>query len=314
MSARRLILVYHPDEADAYARLIRLPRRGLAVAVCSTPAAAAAHIADAEILYAWGFPPDLLTRAPRLRWIQGMGAGVERFFVPGLPAAVVVTRAAGIFGPWMAEYVLGWALWTTQRMERFRAQQRARHWLPVDPTRLHAANLCVVGLGDIGRAVARAGRALGMRVVGVSRTGRPAREAHRVVRPAALARVLRDADFAVVTVPLTAATRGLVGATELAAMKPTAWLINIARGPVVDERALVRALRAGAIGGAVLDVFDEEPLPPGHPFWAIDNVVITPHISGPSTPAEIGPIFDDNLRRYLAGRPLRHVADRRRGY
>jgi len=314
VSARRLILVYHPDEADAYARLIRLPRRGLEVAVCSTPAEAAARIADAEILYAWGFPPDLLGRAPRLRWIQGMGAGVERFFVPSLPAAVVVTRAAGIFGPWMAEYVLGWALWTTQRMERFRAQQRARHWLPVDPTRLRGAGLCVIGLGDIGRAVARAGRALGMRVVGVSRSGRPAREAHRVVRTAALARVLRDADFAVVTVPLTAASRGLVGARELAAMKPTGWLINIARGPVVDEGALLRALRAGAIGGAVLDVFAEEPLPPTHPFWALDNVVVTPHISGPSTPAEIGPIFDDNLRRYLAGRPLRHIADRRRGY
>jgi phosphoglycerate dehydrogenase-like enzyme len=97
-------------------------------------------------------------------------------------------------------------------------------------------------------------------------------------------------------------------------MKPTAWLINIARGPVVDERALLRALRAGAIGGAVLDVFDEEPLPLGHPFWALDNVVVTPHISGPSTPAEIGPIFADNLRRYLAGRPRRRVADRRRGY
>ena len=314
MSARRLILVYHPDEADAYARLIRLPRRGLEVAVCSTPAEAASRIADAEILYAWGFPPDLLGRAPGLRWIQGMGAGVERFFVPSLPAAVVVTRAAGIFGPWMAEYVLGWALWTTQRMERFRAQQRARHWLPVDPTRLRGAGLCVIGLGDIGRAVARAGRALGMRVVGVSRSGRPAREAHRVVRTAALARVLRDADFAVVTVPLTAASRGLVGARELAAMKPTGWLINIARGPVVDEGALLRALRAGAIGGAVLDVFAEEPLPPTHPFWALDNVVVTPHISGPSTPTEIGPIFDDNLRRYLAGRPLRHIADRRRGY
>jgi glyoxylate/hydroxypyruvate reductase len=314
VSARRLILVYHPDETDAYARLIRLPRRGLEVAVCSTPAEAAARIADAEILYAWGFPPDLLARAPRLRWIQGMGAGVERFFVPGLPATVVVTRAAGIFGPWMAEYVLGWALWTTQRMEQFRAQQRARHWRPVDPTRLHGAGLCVVGLGDIGRAVARAGRALGMRVVGVSRSGRRAREAHRVVRPAALTRVLRDADFAVVTVPLTAATRGLLGAAELAAMKPTAWLINIARGPVVDEPALLTALRAGVIGGAVLDVFAEEPLPPTHPFWALDNVVVTPHISGPSTPGEIGPIFDDNLRRYLAGRPLRHVADRRRGY
>ncbi len=318
MSARRLILVYHPDEASAYAELIRLPRLGLRrdleVAVCATPPEAAARVAEAEILYAWGFPPELLAKAASLRWIQGMGAGVERFFVPGLPESVVVTRAAGIFGPWMAEYTLGWALWTTQRMERFRAQQRARHWKPADPTRLRGATLCVVGLGDIGRAVARAARALGMRVIGVSRSGRGAREAHRVVRPAALVRVLRDADFVAVTVPLTAATRGLLGPAELAAMKPTAWLINIARGPVVDEPALLAALRAGTIGGAVLDVFAEEPLPPAHPFWALDNVVVTPHISGPSTPAEIGPIFDDNLRRYLAGRPLRHVAERRRGY
>ena len=312
--AHRLILVYHPDEAEAYARLIRLPRRDLTLAVCSTPDEAAVHVAEAEILYAWGFPAELLAGATRLRWIQGMGAGVERFLVPGLPTHVVITRAAGIFGPWMAEYVIGWALWSTQRMERFRAQQRARHWKPVDPTRLRGATLCVVGLGDIGRAVACAGRAFGMRVVGVSRSGRGAREAHRVVRPAALERVLGEADFVAVTVPLTEATRGLIGRSGLAAMKRTAWLINIARGAVVDEAALLCALREDTIAGAVLDVFTEEPLPPGHPFWALDNVVITPHISGPSTPAEIGPIFADNLRRYLAGRALRHVADRRLGY
>jgi phosphoglycerate dehydrogenase-like enzyme len=314
VSAPRLILVYHPEDAAAYAALVRLPRRGLEIAVCSTPEAAAARVGEAEILYAWGFPGDLLPGATRLRWIQCMGAGVERFLVPGLPEEVVITRAAGIFGPWMAEYALGWALWSTQKMERFRAQQCARHWRPVDPTRLHGATLCVVGLGEIGRAVARAAQALGMRVVGVSRSGRGAREAHRVVRPVALTRALEDADVVVVTVPLTAATRGLIGAAQLAAMKPTAWLINIARGPVVDESALLLALHERAIGGAVLDVFCEEPLPPGHPLWGLDNVVITPHISGPSTPAEIGPIFDDNLRRYLAGRPLRHVADRRRGY
>jgi phosphoglycerate dehydrogenase-like enzyme len=314
VSARPLILVHHPEEAPAYAGLIRLPRRGLEVAVSSTRESAAPLIGEAEILYAWGFPGDLLGEAKRLRWIQSMGAGVEGFLVPALPAGVAITRAAGIFGPWMAEYTLGWALWTTQKIERFRDQQRARHWRPVDPARLHGATLCVVGLGDIGRAIARAARALGMRVVGISRSGRGFREAHRVAGPAALTRALGEADFVVVTVPLTEATRGLIGAAQLAAMKPTAWLINIARGAVVDEAALVTALRERRIGGAVLDVFSAEPLPPGHPLWALDNAVITPHISGPSTPAEIGPIFDDNLRRYLAGRPLRHVADRRRGY
>jgi phosphoglycerate dehydrogenase-like enzyme len=115
-------------------------------------------------------------------------------------------------------------------------------------------------------------------------------------------------------VPLTDATRGFIGAAELAAMKPSAWLINIARGPVLDEAALLDALRGNRLGGVVLDVFDEEPLPQGHPLWELDNVVITPHISGPSTPDEIAPIFNDNLRRYLTGRTLRYGVDRNRAY
>ena len=123
-----------------------------------------------------------------------------------------------------------------------------------------------------------------------------------------------DLDFVALTVPLTEATRGLIGTAELAAMKPSAWLINIARGAVVDEPALLEALRANRLGGAILDVFTEEPLPARHPLWEFDNVVITPHISGPSTPDEIAPIFNDNLRRYLARRPLRFTVDRTRGY
>ena len=310
MRARRRILVHHPEEAADYARLVRLPRRGLELAVSSNEVEAARLIEETEILYAWNFPRSLLGRAPRLRWIQNMGAGVERFLVPELASDVILTRVAGIFGPWMAEYTLGWALWTTQKMERF----RTREWREVNPTRLRGATLCVVGLGDIGRAIARAARALGMEVVGVSRSGRRVREAHRVLRTAALPRALAAADFVVLTVPLTDATCGLIDAAALAAMKPGAWLINIARGAVVDEAALVSALRARRIGGAVLDVFAEEPLPAAHPLWALDNAVITPHISGPSTPKEITPIFQDNLRRYLTNRPLRHVADRRRGY
>jgi phosphoglycerate dehydrogenase-like enzyme len=195
----------------------------------------------------------------------------------------------------MAEYTLGWALWTTQNMERLRTQQRAREWREVNPTRLRGATLCVVGLGDIGRTIARSAHALGMVVVGESRSGRKAREVDRVLRTAALPRALAAADFVVLTVPLTEATRGLIDAAALAAMRSGAWLINVARG-------------------AVLDVFAEEPLPSAHPLWALDNAVITPHISGPSTPDEINPIFADNLQRYLTNRPLRHVADRRRGY
>jgi phosphoglycerate dehydrogenase-like enzyme len=312
----RSILVYHPEpgEAQAYARLIKQPKPPFAVAVCAKPAEAEVYIANAEILYAWNFPRELLPRAARLRWVQNMGAGVERLMLPELPRRVRVTRVAGIFGPWMAEYVLGWCLWLTQRTELFRAQQRERRWRQADLLRLHRATLCVVGLGDIGRTIARAARAFGMRVVGVSRSGRKVAEAERVYKTRDIRNAITGADFVALTVPLTEATRGLIGAAELAAMRPSAWLINIARGPVVEEAALLDALRGKRLGGAVLDVFDEEPLSESNPLWELDNVVITPHISGPSTPGEIAPIFNDNLRRYLAGRTLRHEVNRKQGY
>ncbi len=315
MSARS-ILVFYPEaaEARAYADLIRLPRYGLIVHVTSSFKETAALIGQVEILYAWHFPRRLLPLAARLRWAQCMGAGVERFLGPELPPRVIVTRAAGIFGPWMAEYTLGRCLWVSQRIEQFRRQQQERRWAPVDPIPLRGRTLCILGLGDIGRHIGRAARGLGMEVVGVSRSGRRVKEADRIYRTGAIRQALGRADFVVVTVPLSADTRGLIGAAELAAMKPSAWLINIARGPVVDEKALLEALRERRIGGAVLDVFDQEPLPAEHPFWGLDNVAITPHIAGPSTPAEIAPIFNDNLRRYLAGRPLRYVVDRKRGY
>ncbi len=312
----RGILVYYPDagEARAYADLIRLPSRAFRVHVASTPEEAAAPGALAEIFYCWGPPRPLLAGARRLRWVQCMGAGVERLLVPELPPHVRVTRVAGIFGPWMAEYTIAWCLWVTQRMDGFRASQRERRWAPVDPIPLRGQTLCVVGLGDIGRSIAKAARALGMQVIGVTRSGRGPRDALRVYRTQALRAALARADFVVLTLPLSDETRGLVGPAELAAMKPTAWLLNLARGPIVDETALLGALRARRIGGAILDVFDTEPLPADHPLWGFDNVVVTPHISGPSTPREIGPIFNDNLRRYAARRPLRHLVDRARGY
>lgn len=312
----RSILVYHPEpgEAERYARDIKQPKAVFSVAACATPAEAERHVADAEIFYSWSFPRDLLPRAKQLRWVQNMGAGVERLMIPELSPRVRVTRTAGIFGPWMAEYVLGWCLWHTQRTELFRSQQRERRWRPVDPLRVCGATLSVVGLGDIGRTIARSARALGMRVSGVSRSGKKVPEVEKVYRARDIRHALPLADFVVLTVPLTPTTRHMIGAPELAAMKPSAWLINIARGPVVDGAALLDALAAKRIGGAILDVFDEEPLPTAHPLWNFENVVITPHISGPSTPGELAPIFNDNLRRYLSGRPLRFQVNRRRGY
>jgi phosphoglycerate dehydrogenase-like enzyme len=311
--ARPTVLVYHADRR--YAELVRVPKRGVSVHIAATPSEAAGAVADAEILYAWKFPPQLYAKAGRLKWLQVMGAGVDWALVPELPEHVQITRAPGVFGPWMAEYVLAWCLWVTQRLKPYRDAQRQRRWDDhVLPERLGGKTVTIVGLGDIGRDIARAARGLGMRVLGVSRRGRPVREATRMYPVAAMTRALREADFVVLLLPLTPETRGIIGADALAAMKSTAWLINIARGAVVDEGALMAALEQRRIAGAVLDVFDREPLPPSHPLWKMDNVVVTPHISGPSTADALTPVFNDNLARYLAGRPLRHVVDRHRGY
>jgi glyoxylate/hydroxypyruvate reductase len=311
--ARPTVLVYHADRR--YAELVRVPKRGVSVHIAATPSEAAGAIADAEILYAWKFPPQLYAKAGRLKWLQVMGAGVDWALVPELPEHVQITRAPGVFGPWMAEYVLAWCLWVTQRLKPYRDAQRQRRWDDhVLPDRLGGKTLTIVGLGDIGRDIARAARGLGMRVLGVSRRGRPVREATRMYPVSAMTRALREADFVVLLLPLTPETRGIIGADALTAMKSTAWLINIARGAVADEGALMQALEQRRIAGAVLDVFDREPLPPSHPLWKMDNVVVTPHISGPSTADALTPVFNDNLARYLAGRPLRHVVDRRRGY
>jgi phosphoglycerate dehydrogenase-like enzyme len=153
-----------------------------------------------------------------------------------------------------------------------------------------------------------------MHVIGVSRSGERVPAVERVYRPGHLPRALAAADFVVVAVPLTAKTRGLIGDEALAAMRPGAWLLNIGRGAVIDEAALLSALQTQRLAGAILDVFSTEPLPADHPLWRLDNVVITPHVAGPSTSDEIAPVFNDNLARYLRGRPLQHVVDRARGY
>jgi len=270
---------------------------------------------DIDIAYGWKVPTAVYGAATRLRWLQAMGAGVDWVLVPELPRGVVVTRVPGVFGPWMAEYVLGWCAFVTQRVETYRAAQRERRWIEtVLPGRLRGSTLAIVGLGDIGRTIARQARALGVRVLGVSRAGAPVSGVDRVYRARELRRALAAADWVVLTVPLTPATRHLIGAAELAAMRPTAWLLNIARGPIVDDAALIDALRRRAIAGAILDVFATEPLPADHPLWGLANVVVTPHIAGPSTPDEMAPVFNDNLARFLAGRRLRHVVDRARGY
>jgi glyoxylate/hydroxypyruvate reductase A len=309
-------ILVHDDEADRYAALIRVPpRHHVEVRTARTAEQAAPLVGDADVLFAWKFPSALYAKAGRLRWLQVMGAGVDWALTPELPDGVTLTRAPGIFGSSIAEYVLGWCTWVTQRMGPYLDAQRERRWLKsMLPGRLRGTTLTIVGLGDVGRAIAGAARAFDMRVLGVSRSGRPARHVHRVYASRHLSRALAASDFVVLAVPLTPATRHLIGRRELEAMKPGAWLLNVARGAVVDDTALIDALHRHRIAGAILDVFAVEPLPGDHPLWTTPNVVITPHVAGPSIPEEIAPIFNDNLARFLRGRPLRHIVNRRRGY
>ncbi|OLB95775.1 MAG: hypothetical protein AUH30_14325 [Candidatus Rokubacteria bacterium 13_1_40CM_68_15] len=317
MAARRRasVLVYRPTGADTFAARVRAPRGRVTIHAASTADEAKAVIGEVDVVWAWKFPPILYEKAARLAWLETMGAGVDWALAPELPSSVTVTRAAGVFGPWMAEYTLGWCLHVTQRMGAYGEAQRARQWRDdVVPDRLRGKTMVIVGLGEIGRTIARTARSLGVRVVGVSRSGRRAPGVSRVYRPSHLGRALAEGDFVVLVTPLTAETRGLIGERELGAMKSSAWVVNIGRGALVDETALVKSLDAKRIAGAVLDVFAAEPLPPSHPLWTFDNVIVTPHIAGPDIPEELATVFNGNLARYLAGRPLRHVVDRQHGY
>ncbi len=284
---------------------------------------ASAPYDDAEILMLpWGLPPDVQARLlalPGLRWVQTISAGIAPSVLAALRQRpeVLLTNAGGVFDIPIAETVLTYILMIVKRMPEFLAQQRAHRWHKLPLRELRGLTVGIVGLGGIGQEVAKRCQALGLRVIATRRhpeQGAPYVEA--LFPPAELPALLGQADFVVIAVPLTPETHHLFNADRLQNMKPGAWLINIARGAVVDEAALIAALQAGQLGGAALDVTEEEPLPPDSPLWDLPNVILTPHNSW-STPyleERQKELFLENLSRYLAGEPLRNVVDKQLGY
>jgi len=284
-----------------------------------------AALAETEVLY--GFVPspegarELLVRAPRLRWFQAASAGVDRLREGGfLERQVVVTNSSGVHATPIGEYVLMVMLMFAKGAHRLLRAQAERRWTRLPPTELRGRTVGVVGMGHIGTEVARLAQAAGCRVLAIRRSavGRRPGEApaDETMPPSDLPYLLSESDYVVLAVPLTQETRRLIGPEELRAMKSAAVLINISRGAVVDEVALVRALKEGWIGGAGLDVFEREPLPDESELWGMENVILTPHISGGTERyfQRAVPIFCENLRRYLDGRPLLNVVDPQRGY
>jgi phosphoglycerate dehydrogenase-like enzyme len=285
---------------------------------------------EVEILVGSRAPSDL-ARVPGLRWLQVRSAGVDHLAAdPPWRRGLLVTNAKGVYSIPIAEYVTGMIL-RVHQPTAWSVDQAAHRWPPGEPpliTEIRGKTAVIAGYGSIGREVARQLSALGMRILAVKPrpqvradtsfrvpgTGDPDGSIpERIVGDDGLLGVVREADVLVLTMPLTDASRGIIGREVIAALPAGAWLINVSRGALVDEPALLEALRAGRLAGAVLDVFGQEPLPPDSPWWDAPNVIVTPHASGVTLR-----FFDDllveNVRRYLAGQTLLNPVDPERGY
>ncbi len=280
-----------------------------------------ALLAEAEVLYGQPEPSqNIISRAPRLKWIQTMGAGVDRYLDnETLESPVIMTNASGIHATPIAEFVLGLMLMFVKQAPLYFQLKQEKQWRRITPSVLRSKTVGIVGLGSIGREVARLAKAFGMRVVATRRTTRRVDRARYVdimLPRDQLLRLLAESDFVVLALPLTHETNKLLGEKELRAMKPTAYLINIARGGVLDEEALIRAIDEHWIAGAGLDVFATEPLPTDSRLWELPNVFLSHHISGGTEDyiMRATEVFSENLRRYLNGKKLLNVVDKKKGY
>ncbi len=297
--------------------------------VITTSDELSAYLGDAEILCSYTISVNWRALASRLRWLQFPGAGIDSLAPTGLldaDSGVIVTTAAGIHATSISEYVFGSILmfnWNWSQMVRLQDRHiwaRSATWYHLGGRELMGQTLGIVGLGNIGRRIAQLGRAFGMHVVGTRRSaqgqGYQDPDVDQCFSPEQLDQLLRLSDYVVLSVPLTRETERLIGEAELRIMRTNAYLVNIARGRVIDEQALVRALREGWIAGAGLDVTEEEPLTPESPLYSMPNVILTPHISGNSVhyDTRLAALFADNLRRYRTGQPLQNRYDPSRGY
>jgi len=301
-----LILSRH---ADSYRRLIEAARLAELGIVDGNPSAAVDVVLGEPSLIRGALP-----QLPALKWVQSTWAGVEPLLDPTLRRDYVLTNARGVFGGLMSEYVFGYLIAHERLIFERHAAQQAGRWDPTPPGTLRGKLLGLLGVGSIGAALARTAKHFGMRVKGYTRASEGCPDVDAYFHGDAIEAFAADLDYLVGVMPNTAATRHLVDTTLLAALPARAVFVNPGRGTVVDETALAAALREGRLAGAVLDVFQQEPLPPDHVFWRTPNVIITSHTAALSVPTDIAPVFIDNYRRWAAGEPLKYQVDFARGY
>jgi phosphoglycerate dehydrogenase-like enzyme len=314
------VLIFLPwDESERflYERIIAPRFPALSVQTVATVDELKANIARAEILMSFGvrLPRGIFATTPRLKWVHAFGTGVDGIAdQETLRPDVLVTSTKGLHGPPVAEAALASMLALSRDLPRSVRAQDRRAWDKWRMRLLHRKTVGILGVGAIAQALAPRCQAMGMTVVGMSRAPRPAAGFDRMVPRDALAAVVGEFDYVVLLLPLEPDTRHIVNDKVLAAMKPTCYLINVARGGVLDDAALVRALEARKLAGAALDVFDQEPLPEDHPFWRMPNVIITPHFGGyyDRYVEDSADQICRNLERFLAGRiaEMENVATR----
>ncbi len=278
-----------------------------------------AAMRDVEVLVAWDLPTrGLASQAPKLKWIHIIGAGVEHLMpMDWLPPGVTLVNNKGVHAVKAGEYGLMSLLMLNASMPALQTHQRGKRFEQIYATPIGGKTVVVVGVGSIGGAVARAAKRAGLRVLGVNRHGKKAAGVDRMYRTRDIDKALPQADFVFVATPLTAETRNLLDARRLDLLKPTAGLVNVGREPVVDYAALATKLRAGTLAGAILDVFDPEPLPAQSPLWDTPNLIVTPHVSSDDGASYIPltlDLFFENMARYLAGKPLKNRVDAALGY
>ncbi len=284
------------------------------VRAANTPERAQQWISQAEVILAWKLPAELYAQASNLRWIQSMGAGVDDLAAnTNIPKHVVITRIVGQFGGPMAEYVFAEILYRERNLTQARTLQAARQWQPFSFGSVRGKVIGVAGLGSIGQEIVRMAQAFGMTVYGLSRY-RHEMLLEKSFDGSQWEDFVRDLDYLVLALPLTPATKQCVNTRIFRAMKPGAVVINVGRGQTVNQSDLTDALVSHHLGGAILDVFDQEPLPADSRLWDLPGVVITPHISGPSRDQEVAAFFNRNLQHFIQGEPLLGQIDRSQGY
>ncbi|MCU0486305.1 MAG: D-2-hydroxyacid dehydrogenase [Anaerolineales bacterium] len=288
---------------------------GLTIFTTSDPAQALQHAADSEIIF--GEPSllcQVINQLPGLRWVQSAWAGVEPLLKPGLRRDYTLTNIRHVYGPLMSEYVFGYLLLIERRILSRWQSQMAGRWDASPHGTLQGKQLGLLGVGSIGSYLAGTARHFGMRVRGYTYHSESSPDIEQYFHGNTLPDFASGLDYLVCTLPGTATTRHIVDAALLAALPPHAWLVNIGRGSAIDDLALAEALHAGQLAGAVLDVFETEPLPPEHPLWHTPNTFITAHTAAINYPPDIAAVFINNYPRYLRGEPLLGLVDFNLGY